>query len=64
MTKRVAEQVAKSDRLDELRTECWEAEGRYITALVDFYGGPRSEAVECLILDLQENLEHLRKDGM
>lgn len=70
MTKRVTKssrldkRMAESDRLSELQTECWEAEGRYITALVNFYGGPRSEAVECLILDLQENLEHLRKDGM
>lgn len=60
----MAKRMTKRQRLMKLQTECWEAEGRYITELVSFYGGLRSEAVECLILDLQENLEHLRKDGM
>lgn len=50
--------------LADWQSECWEAQGRYMDALMEIDGGPRSEAVECLILDLQEHLEHLRKDGL
>lgn len=50
--------------LADWQSECWEAQGRYMDALMEIDGGPRSEAVECLILDLQEHLEHLLKDGL